>query len=181
MKKIAFFALLIASFAFTSCHTTKEGEFIHIETPPEPPALQTELPIIEFTGNGIKYECENMLLKNFLVLYDKDASGLFATRLLNEAATAQVKIKFPAGTYAGLLNEKAMDSKHSAFYVYVDTEPFRVYPSNPPLGSWELTTRAPIYFTIDEPRTILITIQANSDTRLGHTGMSLDYIQFIKH
>lgn len=180
MKRIAVFALSLAALAFTSCLSTKESDFIHIETPPEPPVLQTELPVIEFTGNGIKYECENMLLKNFLVLHDKEASGLFATRLLNEAATAQVKIKFPAGTYEGLLSEKAMDSKHSAFYVYIDNEPFRVYPSNPPLGSWELTTRAPVYFTIDEPRTILVTIQANSDTRLGHTGMSLDYIQFIK-
>lgn len=177
------FTILTAVYAlaFFSCATSpKNSEFLKVEDKQTPPPLLTELPVIEYSGIGIKYEVESMLLHHFLVVQNKDASGQFAARLLDEAATAKLKVKFPAGTYECLIKEKATDSDHSAFYVYIDNTPFRVYPSNPPLGTWELTTRAPIYFTIDEPRTILITIQANSEQKTGDVGMNLDFIQFVK-
>lgn len=151
-----------------------------IEDELPPPPLLTELPVIEYSGVGIKYECESMLLHNFSVFQDLEASGNFAVRLMNEASSARLKVHFPAGTYECLVKEKATDAEHSAFYLYIDSVPYRVYPSNPPLGTWELTTRTPVYFTIDEPRTILITIQANSEQRTGDVGMCLDYIQFVK-
>lgn len=189
LGKIGTFCLL--SSLFFSCITkpVMPPEAPEEETPEtivpkedivEKPVLLTELPVIEYAGAGIKYEFESMLLHNFVVFEDTTASGGFATKLEVESSTAQVKIRFPAGTYECLVAEKATDNAHSAFYVYLDDMPYRVYPSNPPLGFWELTTRVPIYFTIEETRSILITVKANSEKKLGNTGMSLDYIQFVK-
>ncbi|MCH5294874.1 MAG: hypothetical protein J1F14_03105 [Treponema sp.] len=176
--------IALASLSLTGCMSSRitlpeepEEERVQSE---EPPARITTIPVIEYEDPGIKYEFENMLLHHFIVMQDNTASGRFAAKLLDESSTAQLKVKFPAGTYECLVSEKAHDTDHSAFYVYVDGIPYRVYPSNPPLGSWELTTRAPVYFTIDEPRTILVTVQANSEKRLGNTQMMLDFIQFVR-
>lgn len=177
LAKIIKYSTLFVGFLFCSCASNKNLEIQ--PTVVIPPRL-TKLPVIKYIEPGIKYECESMLLHNFLVLYDENASGQHCTRILDEAATAKLKVQFPAGTYEILISEKAFDSEHSAFYVYVDETPYRVYPSTPPLGDWELTTRTPIYFTIDEARTILITIQPNSTKKPGSTGMNLDYIQIIK-
>lgn len=182
-KKI-FFARTFTIFAFIftfgtiSCTSTKSTQMVQPEYPVPP--LLTELPVISYVDPGIKYEFEGMLLHNFLVMFDKSASGKYSTRLLDEGSTAQVKIRFPAGTYECLVSEKAYDTDHSAFYVYLDEIPYRMYPSTPPLGTWELTTRTPIYFTLEEERTILVTVQANSSKRIGGTGMNLDYIQFVR-
>jgi len=173
-------ALIMAAGLFLTCSTTNEithGEYVEEI---EPPPLLTQMPVIEYSGKGIKYEFESMLLYQFVVFSDKTASGGFATRLLDESSSAQLKVKFPAGTYECLVSEKSNSSSNAAFYIYVDGIPHRVFPSDPPLGTWELTTRAPVYFTIEEPRTVLITVQANSEHKLGHTGMNLDFIQFVK-
>lgn len=173
--------LAAACAMFLSCESSKRNaEFMKIEDTLVPPPLLTEIPVIEYSGIGIKYECESMLLHHFSVFQDSEASGNFAVRLMNEASSAKLKVQFPAGTYELLVREKASDAEHSAFYVCIDNSPYRVYPSNPPLGTWELTTRTPVYFTIEEPRTLLITIQANSDFRTGDVGMCLDYIQLVK-
>ncbi len=165
-----------------SCASNKNlsEENAEKEKPLPPPPMLTEMPVIDFEGVGIKYEFESMLLYHFIVVQDITASGAYATKLLDESSTAEVKVRFPAGTYECLLTEKAYDNEHSAFYVFVDGIEHRVYPSNPPLGSWELTTRCPIYFTLDEPRTVHFLIQANSPKKLGNTQMLLDYIQFVK-
>ncbi|MCR5218762.1 hypothetical protein [Treponema sp.] len=180
MKKLLL--SVITALIFMSCSSTKtelpEAEEDAV-IPPPPPVL-TELPVINYSGKGIRYEVESMLLNHFIVMYDEDASKKYCARLNDEGASAQLKVKFPAGTYECMLSEKAPDGDHSAFYLYLDGISHRIYPSDPPLGTWELTSRVPVYFTIEEPRTILITIQANSKNRLGHTGMSLDYIQFVK-
>ena len=173
-----FWTVLFLCASFFSCVSSKNTQSVQLEYPVPP--LLTELPVISYVDPGIKYEFEGMYLHNFLVMLDESASGNYCTRLLDESSTAQVKIRFPEGTYECLVSEKAYDTEHSAFYVYIDEMPYRVYPSNPPLGDWELTTRTPIYFTLDEPRTLLITVQANSQKKLGGTGMNLDYIQFVK-
>lgn len=183
MKKFFHILALLSVLFFASCASSKTDETYEVPEPlnmKAPPPVLTELPVVDYKGAGIKYEVESMLLYKFLVLYDESASGQYCARLTDESSVAQLKVRFPAGTYECLLNEKATDNDHAAFYVYLDGIPYRVYPSDPPLGIWELTTRVPIYFTIDEPRTILIQIQANSKSRLGETGMSLDYIQFVK-
>ena len=182
LKKTAcvsvFLALSLTIFGCKSTDVKEEAQPLQEEI--TPPPLLTELPVIEYQGAGIKYEFESLLLYHFLVYSDSTASGGFAARLLDESSTAQVKIRFPAGTYECLVSEKAFDNANAPFYVYIDNVPYRVYPSDPPLGSWELTTRVPVYFTIEEPRTILITVQANSERKAGATGMNLDYIQFVK-
>lgn len=175
-----FAALSVFSAALLSCKTADTEQFVIIDEKHVPPPMPTELPVIEYSGLGIKFECEQMLLHNAVAIQDKEASGNFAIHIIDESANAKVKVKFPAGTYEVLLREKAKDADHSAFYVFVDGQSYRVYPNNPPSGSWELTTRTPVYFTIEEQRTVLFTIQSNSDSKSGHTGMSLDYIQFIK-
>ena len=169
-------SLFVFSCASNKADSFPDGSSV---TAPEPLVL-TAIPTVSYVGAGIKYEMESMFLHNFVVFPDETASGQYGARLLDESSTAQVRIKFPAGTYECLISEKAYDNDHAPFYVYLDNVPYRVYPSDPPLGSWELTTRVPVYFTIDEPRTILITIQANSEKKPGATGMSLDYIQFVK-
>lgn len=174
------FAIALGAIFFFSCQSTKNTFPQNTDgTAPTPPLL-TKLPVVQFQGAGIKYEFESMLLYHYVVFPDADASGQYAARLMDEAASAQVKIQFPAGTYECLVCEKAFNNDNSAFYVYLDNVPYRVYPSDPPLGTWELTTRVPIYFTIDEPRSILVTVQANSEKKLGSTGMNLDFIQFVK-
>ena len=189
-SRAALSALITLTLAFTaiSCKSTQKAAENTEETEstgktvkvrPAPPVL-TEIPVIEYRTPGIKYEFEFMYLHHFLVLQDDTASGGFCTRLNDEGATAQMKVRLPAGTYECMVSEKAYDTDHSAFYVYIDTKDYRVYPSNPPLNTWELTTRCPIYFTIEEPRTILVTVQANSEKKLGNTQMCLDYIQFVK-
>ncbi len=180
IKNTAILICALTAALFTSSCASTKAEYPEASPSQPVPPLLTELPVIEYTGVGIKYEFESMLLNHFLVLYDENASGKYCARLLDEAATAQVKIKFPAGTYECLVSEKAYDTEHSAFYVYLDQIPYRVYPSNPPIGDWELTTRVPIYFTIDEARTILVTVQANSEKKLVSYVMNLDYIQFVK-
>ncbi|MBP5357703.1 MAG: hypothetical protein J6Y69_00775 [Treponema sp.] len=144
------------------------------------PLLVTELPTIAFSGSAIKYECESLYLNNCTVIEDPAASQKYSIRIENESSTAQIKVRFPAGTYECMISEKAHDNNHASFYVFIDDNPHRMYPSNPPLGTYELTTRSPIYFTIDEPRTILITIRASSSSKKGSTGMYLDYIQFVR-
>ena len=185
MKKILLLTAAASVLLFISCASSKIKDADDFEngTPGSaavPPMVLTELPVVEYTGAGIKYEIESMLLHHFLVMYDEKASGKYCARLTDEAAVASLKVRFPAGTYECLLSEKADDNDHSSFYVFLDGVPYRVYPSDPPLGTWELTTRVPVYFTIDEPRTILIEIKANSPSKLGETGMLLDYIQFVK-
>ena len=200
MKRIGFMTSLLLIFTLIlSCATNSkapmQNSFNEVEKPDAEtkeentdeeaetyvkPLLLTQMPIIAFTGVGIKYECESLLLEETSVVQDESASSKYAIKIENNASRAQIKVRFPAGTYECLLCEKAYSTAQSAFYVYIDDTPYRVYPSNPPTGEFELTTRAPIYFTIDEPRTILVTIQANSGNKIGGSGMFLDYIQFVK-
>ncbi len=177
---------ILLSLQIISCKTTKNLETEELDEDgnpvailPAPPVL-TEIPVIEYVEPGIMYEFEHMYLYHFIVIQDETASSKFCTRLNDEGSYAQLKVKLPAGTYECMVSEKAFDTDHSAFYIYIDGIPHRVYPSNPPLGTWELTTRCPIYFTIEEPRTILVTVQANSEKKLGGTQMNLDFIQFVK-
>lgn len=167
-------------FAFASCQSSKKNDFLIVTEQQALPPELTEIPVIEYSGIGIKYECETMYLHNAVVMQDNSASGKFCIRLIEDSSTATMKVKFPAGTYECLLKEKATKKNHSAFYLTLDGLTTRIYPSNPPSGEWELTTRVPVYFTIEEPRTISVTISPHSDFELGSVGMNLDYIQFVK-
>lgn len=171
---------MLALFMFSCQSSKKDNSFLTIADQQVLPPLLSQVPLIEYSGIGIRYECESMFLHNTVVLQDNSASKKFCIRIVDDSSSASLKVKFPAGTYEVLLNEKAQDSNHSAFYLYIDGVSHRVYPNNPPSGDWELTTRSPVYFTLEESRTVSFVIRPNSDKEQGSTGMNLDFIQFVK-
>ena len=150
---------------------------------PPPPAKLTEAPKYDFTGATLKIEAENMYYDGLDLIGDFNASGCYALKLKSDASWAIAEINFPAGSYEGLVNVLAPDSDHSRFVVYINKDTFLTYASEPPIGKYELTTRSPVSFTLDQPTTVTLKIQQN-DIRnpaiSGHTGMNLDYVTFKK-
>lgn len=147
------------------------------------PAKATEVPSYKFEGTELKIEVESMFLDNFLVFEDSRAGNGWATKMLDDTATATAKVTFPAGTYEGEVAEDAPDGNHDAFNVIINGVAFRSYPSDPPIGTYELTTRTPINLTFDKDTEATIVIQQNDPNKPnkpGENGMKLDYIRFIK-
>ena len=89
-------------------------------------------------------------------------------------------IKLPKGEYSGLVNEKAPSGANDAFYVFMDEKPYRSYPSDPPTGDWELTTRTEMAIDVAEEKVYEFTITPHSPSRKGETGMLLDYLILTK-
>lgn len=138
------------------------------------PIPVTAMPVIRFSGRGVKVELEDMLLTNFSLFEDRDASSGYAAVLSDASSRAEFSITLPAGRYECLLAEKAVDPAHAAVSLRIDEDSYDIYPSDPPLGIWELTTRVPVYLDVPEERPYLITISSAA------AGMSLDYIQFVR-
>ncbi len=138
------------------------------------PVVVTVLPVISFSGRGVKVEVEDMLLTNASLFADAEASAGWGARFSSRGAKAEFSVTFPAGRYECLLSEKASDAAHATVSVSIGGDSYDTWPSDPPLGIWELTTRAPIYFDIAEEKDCLISVSSASP------GMSLDYIQFVK-
>ena len=138
------------------------------------PILVTVIPSITFYGRGSKIELEEMFLTNFAIFADLNASSGYAATLSDKSSKAEFSITLPVGRYECLLAEKASDAAHATVRVSIGDDSYDTYPSDPPLGVWELTTRMPIYFDVTEEKPYLISI--SSDV----AGMSLDYIQFVK-
>lgn len=150
---------------------------------PAQPEAPSEPPTFTFSGSELKIEIENMYTEEFLIFPDAEASGGYAGKLVSEESVAKAFVTFPAGTYVGLVNENAPDGNHDAFNAFVDGVAYRSYPSDPPLGTYELTTRSPMNFTIDAEKTVEVRIQQNDPNRPnkpGENGMKLDYIIFQK-
>jgi hypothetical protein len=150
---------------------------------PPAPAKATEPPHYKFDGAQLKIEIESMFLNNFLVFPDAKASGYYATKLIDETSTAVAVVSFPAGTYEGLVSEDAPDGNHDSFNVFINDTAYRCYPSDPPIGTYELTTRTPMNITFDKDTEVTIKIQQNDPNKPnkpGETGMKLDFIQFTK-
>lgn len=139
-----------------------------------------EIPKIVFSGGIQRIEIEDMFTENFSFIRNDEYSGTFAGKLNNSVSVAKAFVQCPAGSYEILAREKATDSDHAAFYIFVDNEPYRVSPSEPPLGSFENTTRTPVTFTLEADTEVLITVQANSPHHPGQTGMVIDYLQIRK-
>ena len=147
------------------------------------PKRATEAPRFDFTGDNLKIELENMYYDGFEVIVDDSASGSFALRLENDSSWAIAEINFPAGTYEGLVNVYAPDTKKSRFNVYINKDSYLVYGSEPPIGKYELTTRSVVSFTLDQPTTVTLKIQQNdinNPANNGQNGMTLDYVLFKK-
>lgn len=138
------------------------------------PVIVSVLPVISFSGRGVKVEFEDMLLTNFSLFADAEASAGWGAKLSSRGSKAEFSMTLPAGRYECLLSEKASDAAHATVSVAIGEDSFETYPSDPPLGVWELTTRAPIYFDVAEEKNFLISVSSAS------SGMSLDYIQFVK-
>lgn len=147
------------------------------------PKKLTEAPKFDFTGDKLQIELENMYYDGFDVIVDESASGLFALRLENDASWAVAEVNFPAGTYEGVASVLATDSRHNRFNISINKDFYLVYGSEPPIGRYELTTRAPASFTLDQPATVTVKIQQNdlnNPANNGHNGMTIDYISFKK-
>lgn len=127
-------------------------------------------------GSELKIELESMTLTDMPVKTDAKASGGKAVTLASKASLATIKVTLPAGTYEGLVNEFAPAPENDAFYVFFDAIPYRTYPSDPPIGGWELTTRTPMLIVVKAPTTYTVTVKSDSPTRAGDIGMALDYI-----
>ncbi|MBQ8014113.1 MAG: hypothetical protein IJ257_06950 [Treponema sp.] len=150
---------------------------------PPPPAKITEAPKFDFTGEKLQIEAENMYYDGFDLVGDFNASQSYGLKLLNDSSWAIAEINFPAGSYEGLVNVLAPNSEHSRFTVYINKDTFLVYGSEPPIGKYELTTRSPVSFTLDQPTTITLKIQQNdirNPANKGQNGMTIDYVSFKK-
>ena len=151
--------------------------------PAAAPVAPTEPPKYTFEGSELKIELENMYTEEFLIFADAKASGGYAGKLVSEESIAQAVITFPAGDYVGLVNEDAPDGNHDAFNVFINDTAYRTFPSDPPIGTYELTTRTPINLHFDAETTVNLKIQQNDPNRPnkpGEVGMKLDYIVFTK-
>ncbi|MCR4821362.1 MAG: hypothetical protein K5873_00635 [Treponema sp.] len=147
------------------------------------PERLTEAPKFDFTGDALKIEAENMYYDGFDLVSDSNASASYGLKLLNESSWAIAEINFPAGSYEGLVNVLAPDSEHSRFTVNINKDSYLAFGSEPPIGKYELTTRSPVSFTLDQATTVTLKIQQNSlnnpDIK-GQNGMTLDYVTFKK-
>lgn len=150
---------------------------------PPVPAKLTEAPKFDFTGDKLQIELEGMYYDGFDLVGDVSASGSYALKLLGDSSWAIAEVNFPAGSYEAVANVLAPDSSHSRFNLYINKDTYLLYGSEPPIGKYELTTRAPASFTLDAPTTVTVKIQQNdlrNPANNGHNGMTIDYISFKK-
>ena len=195
MKRSVFtFCLTILLSAFTSTLAFSKDAYI--------------IPSFEFTGGGIKIEAEDMLLEsggNVLPqkekleevtagrLFDMDASA-HASLLVSPyapACTAKAIVTLDAGTYEIMACEKAFNNKFATIKMALEGNnksgertfflQHNFYPSNPPLGYYELTTRCPCTITLEEKQTVSMELYFPTvKNAKGYKPLSLDYIQIVK-
>lgn len=169
---------LLAAVALVSCKSTEQEPL-----PPaaEEPAVEEPAELgFRYADPGIKIECEHMQLEGCTVTEDPSASGGACVSLATKAASAECRVMLPPGDYECLAAEKAFDNRHATFHLYIDGKASRLYPSNPPLGIWELTTRTPVLLSVEEERTVTVTLKSDGPEKEGQTGMAIDYIQFVR-
>lgn len=149
------------------------------------PAAPDSIPTFEFTGSELVIQVEEMLTDEMYVSSSSKpecTNGWYAT-IANNESVAECMVKFPAGTYEGLVNEDAPDGNHDAFNVCVDGKYYRTFPSDPPIGTFEWTTRTPMKLVFDADTTVKVQIvkdDPNKPNKPGETGMALDCIKFTK-
>ncbi|MBQ1794491.1 MAG: hypothetical protein II110_02260 [Treponema sp.] len=166
------------------------------------------IPSFEFTGGGIKIEAEDMLLesggkvlpqKEKLEevtagrLFDMNASA-HASLLVSPyapACTAKATVTLDAGTYEIMVCEKAFNNKFATIKMALEGNnksgessfflQHNFYPSNPPLGYYELTTRCPCTITLEEKQTVSMELYFPTvKNAKGYKPLCLDYIQIVK-
>ena len=137
------------------------------------------IPTVTFKGRGVKIEAEDMFLDGLSMYKDDSASQGYAVKI-DASGTAACKVVLSEGTWECLAREQAFQTDESELFIDISGTYYKVYPSNPPLGSWELTTRSPVYLHIEQETTIDVCLNASSPTEKGSGGMNIDYIQFVK-
>ncbi|MCR5763768.1 MAG: hypothetical protein K6G00_10355 [Treponema sp.] len=201
MKKITFIkcstvicAMLLSLMLF-SCATTEPSSKVtpakentqeqtskaetSSEEKSDKPAPVKAVPTITYKGRGVKIEAEEMLLEGSSLYKDSNASKGYAIKL-PEHSIAKCKVVLSPGTWECLVSEQAFNTNKSELFVNISGTYYKVYPSNPPLGTWELTTRSPIYIHLDQETTLNVSINADSPYETGSGGMNIDYIQFVR-
>ncbi len=183
-KIVSTFAAIATVAMLASCGSSDAPAAAAPAAPAAPaPVRATEAPKYTFSGTELKIEVENMFYDEFLVFADAKASGGYAAKLLNPDSWAECEVTFPAGTYEGLVNEDAPDGNHDAFNVVVGETYYRTFPSDPPIGTYELTTRTPMKVVFDADTTVKVRIvqnDPNKPNKPGENGMKLDYVVFTK-
>ncbi|MBQ1833092.1 MAG: hypothetical protein II114_04870 [Treponema sp.] len=187
MKRLCefFLALFAAGFIFSSCATAPGitgGNIIAQETPDDEEILpeaekkneeETESRhILKFTGRGIKCELESMELENCMVVDDPTASAGKAVRW-GKGSRASLEMELPEGTFEILFSQKAWYTNGSHFSAAIGEKKYELYPSEPPLGKWELTLRKPAVYKNDAQTTVTVTVESGE-------GFLLDYFQIVR-
>ena len=185
-RAAVFFALPIF---FVSCATTAinqneilvepdniQKEIIEPETEAEDEAeLDAEddgISVIKFSGRGIKCEIESMELENCLLVDDSTASAGKAVKW-GKNSRASLEMELPQGTFEILFSQKAWYTNGSHFSVAVGEKKYELYPSEPPLGNWELTLRKPAIYKNDAQAVVTVTVESGE-------GFLLDYFQIVR-
>jgi len=187
VTKVTTLVAAIASFAMlASCGSTEEASSAAAAAPAaavEKPARAETIPTFEFTGDKLVIQIEDMLYDEMLIFPDATATNGWGAKLLGVDSFAECMVKFPAGTYEGLASEDAPDGNHDAFNCIVNDVYYRTFPSDPPIGTYELTTRTPMKIVFDKETTCKVRVQQNDPNKPnkpGENGMKLDFIQFTK-
>ena len=156
---------------FTSCVTTGKGSAKLPVSPSEVPSFSTD-------GRALKVEAENMKFSECTPKADEDASRGFCLEMKKKSASAEATVTLGAGRWEILIAEKAFETDKSFMTLMCGKDGYRIYPSNPPLGCFELTTRCPVYLDLKESQDIKIKVTPFQEK--DKCLFSFDYIQFVK-
>lgn len=172
MKRIFFLSVCATLIiTLTACVTT--GSTKDSRKAADPNTVHT------YRAPGLKIEAEAMLVTGTSITEDAGASGGQYVPLAKESDSLETRIQLKEGTYELLLKMRARDTDRSFLTVTVDDTSYSVYPSNPPLGVWELTTRIPVYIQVDSPKTITIRITADKKKKAASKHLCIDYLQLV--
>ncbi len=133
-------------------------------------------PVIGLKTRGLKCEIEDMVLENCSPESDESASGKKCVRFSNNSK-ARIDIELPEGKYELLFSQKAFSTAGSHIQVTLNEDMYDTYPSEPPLGAWELTIRKPIVFFNEKPRTVSLSI---SKKESPGQDFFVDYFQIVR-
>ncbi len=141
----------------------------------------TEPPVFVFSGGGIKCELEKFFLTNGEICEDENASGKKAVRLDSSSSYASAFVTLQKGKYELLLSEKAFHNKYAEFSLKAGEKTYKIYPSKPPLGFYELCIRTPVYIETEETKSFELTISyLGSKAQDSASGSLLDFIQIVR-
>lgn len=145
--------------------------------------------IFTLLHRGLKIEAEEMDLVGCNIFDDGFASNKMSVAFEKDSK-ASTKIILPTGEYEILFSQKAFSTSGSHIKVTVeqlhgDNEIYKsiyeTYPSEPPLGRWEMTVRKPIFIANENPSSPLtITVEAMEWDKKSSKEFYLDFFQVVR-